>query len=120
MVPVAWCALIARLIYAEPLAGDQQDWVTRPYAWRSLLAAKGLFIAVFINLPKLIADTIILRAWGFKIGPELGGLLWTQVLVTAVFVLPIAALSAVTTGFSQLLAVTLLVVLAVSGWSLGL
>jgi hypothetical protein len=118
LVPVAWSALIARLIYAEPLAGNQQVWVTRPYAWKSLLAAKALFIAVFINLPKLIGDTVILRAYGFEIDSELGGLLWTQVLLTAVLVLPVAALSAVTTGFVQLLAVTLLLVLAVAGWNL--
>jgi hypothetical protein len=115
LLPVAWCALIARLIYAEPLAGNRQFWVTRPYSWKSLLAAKGLFIAAFIQLPMLIADTVILRAWGFKIGSELGGLLWAQVLLAAVLVLPVAALSAVTTGFVQLLAVTFLVVLAVAG-----
>jgi hypothetical protein len=118
LLPVAWCALIARLIYAEPLAGNQQFWATRPYAWKSLLAEKALFIAVFINLPKLIGDTVILRAYGFEIRSELGGLLWTQVLLTAVLVLPVAALSAVTTGFVQLLAVTFLLVLAVAGWNL--
>ena len=118
LLPAAWCALIARLIYAEPLAGNQQFWVTRPYAWKSLLAAKGLFIAAFINLPKLIADAVILRAWGFKIGSELGGLLWAQVLLAAVLVLPVAALSAVTTGFVQLLAVTFLLALGLAGWYL--
>jgi hypothetical protein len=40
---------------------------------------------------------------------------WAQVLLAAVLVLPVAALSAVTTGFVQLLAVTFLVVLAVAG-----
>ncbi len=118
LLPAAWGALIARLIYAEPLPGDRQFWVTRPYEWKSLLAAKALSIAVFVNLPKLIADALIVRAYGFKIGSELGGLLWTQVLLTAAFVLPVAALSAVTAGFVQLLAVTLLLVLAVAGWFL--
>ncbi len=118
LLPVAWCALVARLIYAEPLAGNRQFWVTRPYAWKSLLAAKGLFIAAFISLPKLIADAVILRSWGFKIGSELGGLLWAQVLLAVVLVLPVAALSAVTTGFVQLLAVTFLFVLGLAGWYL--
>jgi hypothetical protein len=118
LLPAAWCALIARLIYAEPLAGNRQFWITRPYAWKSLLAAKGLFIAAFISLPKLIADAVILRAWDFKIGSELGGLLWAQVLLAAVLVLPVAALSAVTTGFVQLLAVTFLIVLGLGGWYL--
>jgi hypothetical protein len=115
LLPAAWCALIARLIYAEPLAGNRQFWITRPYSWKSLLAAKGLFVAAFIGLPKLIADAVILRAWGFKLGSELAGLLWAQVLLAAVLVLPVAALSAVTTGFVQLLSVTFLLALAFAG-----
>src|SRR5260370_21474314 len=60
MVPIAWCNLAARLIYAEPLPGDRLFWVTRPYSWKSLLAAKALFILVFVNLPMSGADIIIM------------------------------------------------------------
>lgn len=103
LLPLAWWILIARVIHAEALPGDRQFWTTRPYAWKSLLGAKALFVLLFVNLPLLIADAVILRAYGFSPGAEIPGLLWTQVLLTAAFVLPTAALSAITTGLIQLL-----------------
>lgn len=104
LLPLAWWALIARVIHAEVLPGDRQFWITRPYSRKSLLLAKVLFIAVFINVPMLLADAIIVRAYGLHpLGAQLPGLLWSQVLLTIVFLLPIAALSAVTAGFVQLI-----------------
>jgi hypothetical protein len=104
LLPVAWWMLIGRAIHDEALPGDRQFWITRPYSWRSLLSAKLLFILAFINLPMLIAQVVILRAYGFSIGAELPGLLWNQVLLTIVFILPVLAMSALTTGFVQLIA----------------
>jgi hypothetical protein len=39
LFPLAAWILIARLIHAEALPSDRQFWRTRPYAWKSLLAA---------------------------------------------------------------------------------
>jgi hypothetical protein len=103
LLPLAWWTLIARVIHDEALPGDSQFWTTRPYSWKSLLGAKVLFIVAFISLPMLLADGVIVRAYGLPLGAELPGLLWSQVLLAIVFVLPIAALSAVTTGFVQLI-----------------
>jgi hypothetical protein len=104
LLPLAWWTLIARAIHDETLPGDRQFWITRPYSWRSLLAAKALFILTFINLPMLLADAVIVRAYGFHpFGTELVGLLWRQVLLVIIFVLPIATLSALTAGFVQLM-----------------
>src|ERR1700733_2001428 len=104
LLPVVWWMLIGRAIHDEALPGDRQFWITRPYSWRSLLSAKLLFILAFVNLPMLIAQMVVLHAYGFSIGAELPGLLWSQVLLTIVFVLPVLAISAVTTGFAQLIA----------------
>jgi ABC-type lipoprotein export system ATPase subunit len=98
-----WWTLIARVIHDEALPGDSQYWTTRPYSWKSLLAAKMLFILAFINLPMLVADALIVRAHGLPLGTALPGLLWSQVLLAVVFVLPIATLSGLTTGFVQLI-----------------
>ncbi len=117
LVPLTWWALTVRVVHSEPPAGDQPFWVTRPYSRKSLLAAKALFIVVFVNLPKLAGDIAVLHAYGFRIRPELGGLLWTQVLLTAL-ILPVAALSAVTTDFLQLIVTTFLLGLAVAAWNL--
>ncbi len=104
LLPIIWWTLIGRVIHDEALPGDRQFWITRPYSWRSLLSAKILFILAFVNLPMLIAQAVIIHAYGFSIGSELVGLLWSQVLLTIVFVLPIIAMSALTTGFVQLIA----------------
>jgi hypothetical protein len=103
LLPLAWWTLIARVIHDEALPGDRQFWITRPYSWNSLLGAKALFILAFINLPMLIADGVIVRAYGLPLGAELPGLLWSQILLTIVFLLPMVALSALTTGFVQLI-----------------
>ena len=118
LLPLVWCILIARLVHAETLPGDRQFWTTRPYAWKSLLAAKALFVAVFVNLPLLAAHITILLAYGFHPLAEIPGLLWSQVLITAVLVLPMAALSALTTGFVQLLITGSVLGLALVAWNI--
>ena len=119
LLPLAWWILIARVIHSEALPGDQQFWLTRPYAWKSLLGAKALFILVFVNLPMLVADAVIIRAHGFSLLAELPGFLWSQVLLMVVFVLPMAALSSVTTGFVQLLLTSVVLALAVWAWNIA-
>lgn len=108
ILPVTWWFLIARVIHAEAIPGSRQFWLTRPYDWKSLLSAKVLFILCFVNLPLLIADAAIISWAGFPIGPNVTGLLWTQVLLIATFVLPAAALFAITSGLVETLTVTLL------------
>src|SRR5882762_4492145 len=103
LLPLAWWTLIARAIHDEALPGDGQFWITRPYLWKSLLGAKALFILAFISIPMLLADGVIVRAYGLPLAAEMPALLWSQVLIAIVFVLPIAALSALTTGFVQLI-----------------
>ena len=86
--------LIGRLILAEAIPGDRQFWITRPYRWSSLLGAKLLFIAVFVNLPILLAHLIIVILDGFPLVSSLPGLVWSQVLLFAVVLAPSAALAA--------------------------
>lgn len=90
--------LIARLIQDEPIPGDRQFWITRPYRWKSLLAAKALFILVFVNLPSLLAQVYLLSRAGFPLVPNGAGLVWSQLLDFAVVWLPIAALAALTSS----------------------
>jgi hypothetical protein len=87
---IGLATLIGRLILAEPIPGDRQFWITRPYRWKSLLAAKLLFILAFLNLPIFLAQVVILMADGFPIVSNLPGLLWSQVLLL-VFALPFVA-----------------------------
>jgi hypothetical protein len=107
LVPVAWWVLIARAIHGEPLTGDREFWPTRPYDWKSLLAAKAMFILLFVNLPILVAQASILQSHGFHLRSELASLLWNQVLLTAALFLPVAAVGALTTGMVQMLIIGL-------------
>jgi hypothetical protein len=56
LVPLSWWLLIARLVHEERMAGDRQFWITRPYEWKKLLAAKGLFVLIFLYFPLIAAQ----------------------------------------------------------------
>src|ERR671924_1084349 len=59
--------LMARVVQAEAIPGDNQFWITRPYSWRSLFIAKVLFIIAFANLPIFLARIVIIATAGFPI-----------------------------------------------------
>jgi len=99
---LSWWYCIACIVYKEQPAGDRQFWVTRPYSWKSLLAAKALSMAAFVNLPFLISDMAILSAKGFSPARAAANLLGRQIAITAVFVLPAAALAATTRYLAQI------------------
>jgi hypothetical protein len=109
LLPISWWVLIVRAVHGETLTGDREFWPTRPYSWKSLLAAKALFIVVFVNLPILAAQASILQAHGFHLRSEFTSLLWNQVLLTVVLFLPVAAVGALTTGIVQFLLIGLVV-----------
>lgn len=114
LLPVAWAFLIARAIQAEALAGATQYWLTRPYQWPSILTAKTILVFLFLNLPLLIGQMLVLSHHGFTINQELPGILWTQVILTIGVVLPVAALATLTHHLVRLLMVMVGIVLAVS------
>jgi hypothetical protein len=95
----AWF-LIGRVMHAEPLPGDRHFWLTRPYRRGALVAAKALYIAAFVLLPLFVAQTVILASSGL-LGGSIAGLLWNQLLVTMVFILPAVALASLTRNVVQ-------------------
>ena len=103
LVIAGWWSLLGRSIQDEKLVGDTQFWVTRPYRWRTLLAAKGLFALIFINVPLLIVQLILLAAAGFNPWHSIPGLLWMQVILWISLLLPVAALATVTSTLGQIL-----------------
>jgi hypothetical protein len=109
-LPLCWAVVIGRLIYAETIPGDRQFWTTRPYVGMSLLGAKALFILVFVTLPMIVVDLVIVHAYGFSLSAQIPGLVWNQCLFIAAFALPLMAICSITTGLGHLFTV-----LAVSG-----
>ncbi|HEY1207411.1 MAG: hypothetical protein ABSH46_14510 [Bryobacteraceae bacterium] len=107
--PLACWLLVVSAIHGEKLVGHEQDWLTRPYSWKHLMAAKGLFLLVFINLPVLICQLATLAALGISPLVWLPALLWKQVFFTITYVLPAAAVAAVTRNLGQVLLAGILV-----------
>jgi len=102
-IPLVWWFTIAHLVHGEPLVGEGQFWVTRPYSWQSLVAAKALFCMVFLLIPFAISDCIILSAADFSPRALWSGLLWRHVTIAEIYLLPaflIAALTRSTRGFA--------------------
>ncbi len=107
-LPLACWLVIISAIHEDKLPGDRQYWLTRPYSWKELLAAKALFIAACVNLPLLVYHAGVYAAVGIPITDHLGALLWRQVFFTAFYVLPVVALAAVTRSLGKMVAVALL------------
>ena len=85
--------------------------VTRPYEWKKLLAAKILFVLAFVNLPLLVLDVCLLKAAGFAPMHYAAGLLWMQLMIAFILLLPAATLATVTATVAQVLLVLLFLVL---------
>jgi hypothetical protein len=120
LIPLNWWFLIARVVHAEGLVGDRQFWLTRPYRWKTLLASKLLFVAIFIYGPYLIAQSLLLVRAGFNPGSYLAGLLLCDLWMTVILILPVVAIATVTATTSRaILAVlgALLYIIALSALS---
>ena len=106
---LASCWMIARLIQAEMLVGDNQFWITRPYSWSSLFGARIAFIFTFVQIPILLMQLAILIGASFPLWSNVPGLLWTQLLFWICMSFPLAALASATSGLVPLV-LTILVV----------
>jgi hypothetical protein len=119
--------MLTRLVHDEPPVGERQFWVTRPYQWQQLLAAKLLFLSVVLYLPLLIAQSVLLREGGFYPSSYLPGLLFNLLLITFFLIVPIMVLATVTSGFAKAALTLLGVVVGIIGltvlssiWSEGI
>ncbi len=101
LVFVSWAILILRLVHLERLAGLNQFWTTRPYEWPNLLAAKTIFVLLFVYIPFLATQCYLLHHGGFAIAPNLSLMFHNLLNLTTVFILPVACIAVVTTSFAQ-------------------
>ncbi len=95
--------LIARVIQDESLVGDQQFWITRPYAWTSLLGAKVLFIVVCIILPFVIMKWSLLLHAGLNPLTSIPALLSSLASFAVMVWLPLIAIAALTSTLGRTL-----------------
>jgi hypothetical protein len=113
LMAATWWLLIARVVHAESLVGDRQWWLTRPYEWKRLLAAKALFIAVWIYVPFAIAQAAIVWEAGLSPFVHPAAWLWMLAFVSGYVLLPLVAIATVTENFARM---TLTVVGAIVVW----
>lgn len=115
LIPLTWWFLIARVIQGETLVGDRQFWITRPYEWKKLLAAKAIFILLFISLPCYLTGVFLLIKAGFNPLHYWIGLFWMQAYLVVFPLVPMAALATVTRNITQSLVAFLAVILFMAG-----
>jgi hypothetical protein len=98
---MAWAILIVSLVQAERLVGLNQFWTTRPYEWHRLIAAKCLSLLAFLYLPLIVSQMIILHQAHLPMLQSIPELLHNLLLLTAIFVLPVACAAALTRSIVQ-------------------
>jgi hypothetical protein len=101
LLPITWLILITRLVHDESLVGDRQFWVTRPYTWPTLLAAKLLFLLIFLYLPFFLMQCYLLHHASLGIAAALPDLLRYNLRLTAIYFLPIFAIATITATFAR-------------------
>jgi hypothetical protein len=99
LIVISWLILISRLVHDEELVGDRQFWITRPYTWYGLLAAKLVYLVVFIGVPFLIMQAWMLHHAGLYPTHLVPALLKNLLYIALVFLLPLLAIAAVTATF---------------------
>jgi hypothetical protein len=110
---IAGTLLISRVIHAEAIPGTKVYWLTRPYRWKSLLAEKLLFLFLFVGLPPAMVMLVSLEGAGFSLREYLPSLLFLELMIFVVWIMPVAALAAVTESLAPFFAGLLFV------WALG-
>jgi ABC-type transport system involved in multi-copper enzyme maturation permease subunit len=106
-----WSFLTVRVVHGESLVGDRQWWVTKPYVWWKLLAAKVLFLLAFVGLPLFLVQLYLLHNSGFPILPHIGGVLRMQLILATILFLPSIALGSLTRSLAQALLGAVIVLL---------
>ena len=114
---ISWSFLIIRLVQGEPLVGDRVFWITRPYEWHKLLAAKLLSIVLFIHLPLFACQLILLKLASFPVLSSVPSLLYVHLLFAMALVLPFLTLGSITSGMGQASLALLVVFLLLIGFA---
>ena len=109
LMVIFWIFLSIRLVQGETLVGDTQWWVTKPYEWWKLLAAKEIFLLAFIAAPLFLVQLYLLHHAGFPIHSHFFGVLQMQLALALILFLPAVALASLTKSLGQAFIVLLIV-----------
>jgi len=107
---LAWIFLVVRVVQSESLVGNRQFWLTRPYEWPKLLAAKMLFALVCIHAPLFVAQIVLLQLALFPVLPSLPDLLLLHVGLFLSLAIPSCAVASINRGLGSV-AITIVAIL---------
>jgi hypothetical protein len=100
---LSWVFLILRVVHSETLVGDRQWWVTKPYYWWQLLLAKLFFVFVFVSVPLLHVQLLLLHRAGFSTLANICRLFLMQFTLPLIIIVFAFALACLTKNLSQAL-----------------
>ncbi|MDR3698693.1 MAG: hypothetical protein P4L56_03600 [Candidatus Sulfopaludibacter sp.] len=106
---VAAIGLMYDAVKQETIVGDGQYWLTRPFPWGSILAAKALFILLLILLPVFLTGTVAVAVNG--VSPVIASPLLVILALAGAFVVTVASVTRTPVQF--ILCVVAYVVLSV-------
>lgn len=106
---IFWIFLTIRVVQSERLVGDTQWWITKPYEWWKLLAAKGVFLVAFIGAPLFLVQLYLLHHAGFAIHSHFIDVVRMQFASACILFLPTVALASLTKSLGQAFIVLLIV-----------
>jgi hypothetical protein len=110
-----WMVMLVRIVQEEAPAGDRQFWVTRPYRWPNLFAAKALLFLLMVNIPLFLVQLCLLAAAGFPPLYSLGRLFVLHLTLTTLL-LPVGALAVIAGGRTQLSRAAIVVLIFLIIW----
>ena len=98
---LAWVFLLIRIVQDESLVGDRQFWLTRPYKWHTLLAAKMLAALLLVHLPLFLAQLLLLKLAFYPVLDSVFGLLQIQLMLFGFLTLPAFVVGSLTRTIGQ-------------------
>jgi hypothetical protein len=101
---LSWWFIVVSLIQSDSLKGDRQFWVTRPYVWYKLLAAKTLFIVACLAVPLAITQIVLLKVDGAPVVTNLGEVILGTLGAMLIGILPVMAVAVITRSLPQWIA----------------
>ena len=101
LLVLSWL-LVASIVHAEGLAGTHDHWLSRPIHRGQLLAAKVIGVFLFIVVPVVLLQVVVLAAGGFAFADYWFGLTCRTAVMTATWLVPVFGLATITRNWLQL------------------
>jgi hypothetical protein len=101
LIALSWLVLIALVVHADSVVGEEQFWLTRPYRWEAMLGAKLLFVAACVILPFVVMQWTVLLSAGLNPFAAKAGMTESLLKFLLINWLPFMVIASVTDGLAS-------------------